>query len=132
MVSIAKCLLSDSEPTRTLIVKNMPYSMDAEQLKDSVRTAPGKSWNLIFKFSRPWKLLENDLSPGNSWNFYKVLLEFLRLSNVHTLTVKFTQSCMNDHFPRFLSFGHAFSKLNQYCIIRYTRPANFSRGSDTM
>jgi RNA recognition motif-containing protein len=35
MVSIAKCLLSDSEPTRTLIVKNMPYSMDAEQLKET-------------------------------------------------------------------------------------------------
>jgi hypothetical protein len=36
-----------------------------------VRTAPGKSWNLIFKFSRPWKLLENvSLSPGK-------LLEFL-------------------------------------------------------
>jgi hypothetical protein len=27
---------------------------------------PGKSWNLIFKFSRSWKLLEKDLSPGNS------------------------------------------------------------------
>jgi hypothetical protein len=97
-----------------------------------VCTAPGKSWNLIFKFSRPWKLLEKDLSPGNSWNFYKVLLEFSRLSNVHTFAVKFMQSRMNDHFSRFLPFGHAFSKLDQYCITRYTRPANFSRGSDTM
>jgi hypothetical protein len=60
-----------------------------------------KSWNLIFKFSRPWKLLEKDLSPGNSWNFYKVLLEFSRLSNVHTFAVKFMQSRMNDIFHAF-------------------------------
>jgi hypothetical protein len=78
-------------------------------MKCSVRTAPGKSWNLIFKFSRPWK---KDLSPGNPWNFYTVHLEFFRFSNVHTLTVKFIKLCMNDHFSCFLSLGHDFLELN--------------------
>jgi hypothetical protein len=101
-----------------------------------VRTAPGNSWKVLEFDFQVFQALE---TPGNrlvSWkapgNFYKVLLEFSRLSNVHTFALKFMQSRMNDHFSRFLLFGRAFSKLDHYCITRYTIPANFSRGSDTL
>jgi hypothetical protein len=99
-----------------------------------VCTAPGKSWNSNFKFSWPWKLLEKDLSPGNSWKTPGIFMKycwnfpdfptFILYCEIHAIR--------NDHFSHFLLFGHAFSKLDQYCITWYTKPANFSRGSDTM
>jgi RNA recognition motif-containing protein len=30
-----ECMTSDSGPTRTLIVKNLPYTMDSDQLKEA-------------------------------------------------------------------------------------------------
>jgi len=33
-----------------------------------VPTPPGKSWNCVCKISRTWKVLENELGPGKSWN----------------------------------------------------------------
>jgi len=34
-----------------------------------VRTHPGKSWNFVTLFSRPWKVLESLYGPGNVLEF---------------------------------------------------------------
>ena len=36
----------------------------------SIPTPPGKSWNCVCKISRTWKVLENELGPGKSWNLF--------------------------------------------------------------
>ena len=36
---------------------------------------PGKPWNFVLKNSRPWKVLENALGPGKSWNSDLQVLE---------------------------------------------------------
>jgi len=32
-----------------------------------------KSWTFYWKISRTWKVLENDLGPGNSWNLLGIV-----------------------------------------------------------
>jgi hypothetical protein len=41
-----------------------------------VCTAPGNSWNLIFKFSRLWKLIEEDMSPRNAWKTLGIFIKY--------------------------------------------------------
>jgi len=42
--------------------------MRVSYIINRVSTPPGKSWNLYWKISRTWKVLENDFGPGKSWN----------------------------------------------------------------